>query len=219
MIICNQTCLIDWINLINLYSPVFTKIVYVKQGATEKVGLRPLGIAESIFHALGIIFPESAANDNGVYFSLKKLKEEAGTFHYRGLRPIVVFPEGTKTNGNGILQIEEGLMEMIDQAALKEKLSIHAIRFDHDFTYFSPYNTTDSFGARNLFGCLCQLTTRYQNQLFFNIQDNLQKIEDKEERYDLIRRSLMIRRKEHYMKNLSWRDHQKFLEYWNSTQS
>jgi 1-acyl-sn-glycerol-3-phosphate acyltransferase len=42
------------------------------------------------------------------------LKESSGFLWYRGQRPVVIFPEGTKTNGCGILNIEPDIIKMID---------------------------------------------------------------------------------------------------------
>jgi len=40
--------------------------------------------------------------------------------------------------------------------AANDKLKIHSIRFDYDFTYHSPYNTTDPTGIKSLFVLLTQ---------------------------------------------------------------
>ena len=41
-------------------------------------------------------------------------------------------PEGTKTNGLGILDIEKDIIKMIDDAAGPDtNLKVHALRFDH----------------------------------------------------------------------------------------
>jgi len=140
------------------YSPLFTKIIVVKPapGQKEKIGLKVLGPIETIFSALGIVFPEvHKVAPPGTYFSIKQLKEESGFLWYKGYRPVVIFPEGTKTNGLGILNIDEGLIEMVGHAAsLDQNLRVHAIRFDHKFTYFSPYNTTDAFGFSSLLGII-----------------------------------------------------------------
>jgi 1-acyl-sn-glycerol-3-phosphate acyltransferase len=35
--------------------------------------------------------------------------------------PIVIFPEGTKTNGNGVLDIEKDILKIIEKAASPEE--------------------------------------------------------------------------------------------------
>lgn len=64
-------------------------------------------------------------------------------------------PEGTKTNGLGILDIEKDITKMIIEAAESdEKYRVMSIRFDHQFKYFSAYNTTDAFGLFHSIACI-----------------------------------------------------------------
>mmetsp|Transcript_33369 Transcript_33369/g.51182 ORF Transcript_33369/g.51182 Transcript_33369/m.51182 type:complete len:86 (+) Transcript_33369:515-772(+) len=85
-----------------------------------------------MFAACGILFPEEQTDDSGVFFSIKELKEQSGFLWYKGQRPVVVFPEGSKTNGLGILNIEKGIIDMIKRAGgLDENLRVTAVRFDH----------------------------------------------------------------------------------------
>jgi len=89
------------------YSPTFTKVVVVdKPNGETSIGLRVLGMWEIVCHALGINVPETNASDSGVFYSIKELKDNAGFMWCRGQRPIVVFPEGTKTNCEGVLKID-----------------------------------------------------------------------------------------------------------------
>lgn len=117
------------------YSPIFTKIVIVKAQGNRRAGLRILGFFECIWHAIGIQFPETidSGSTTKVYFSIKELREDASyCFCKKGNVPVVVMPEGTKTNGLGIIDIEKGIVEMIAQAAgLEQNLRVHSIRFDH----------------------------------------------------------------------------------------
>ena len=138
------------------YSPIFTKAVVVEKGKERKVGLRVLGYVEMLFHAIGIKFPEIVTEDQSyIYFSLKEMRESAGFLCHRSLMPVVVFPECTKTNGNGILNLEMDIVKMIGRAAHPdENLRIHALRFDHIFEYHSPYNTYDETGIMYYFTML-----------------------------------------------------------------
>ena len=136
--VTNQTCFVDWLWLKLNYSPVFTKIVIVKAQGNRKAGLRILGFFETIWHAIGIQFPETidkSKNENSshVYFSVKELRESAGfLFCKKSNVPIVIMPEGTKTNGLGIIDIEKGIIEMIIEASgMEQNLRVHSIRFDH----------------------------------------------------------------------------------------
>lgn len=80
-------------------------------------------------------------------------------------------PEGTKTNGLGVLNIDADIVKLIENAGgLNENLRVHAIRFDHEFSYFSPYNTTDSWGFRNLSNTISQFTSKLVIQYYFNLE-------------------------------------------------
>lgn len=98
------------------------------------------------FFAIGIKFPKQVNQSEGNFYQdLKALRDS----QYVKSRPIVVFPEGTKTNGRGILNFEEDIIQILVQAAT-DKLRIHTIRFDYQFEYVSPYNTTDVYGLFHL---------------------------------------------------------------------
>lgn len=80
VLICNQTSFVDWVFLCSWYSPIFTKIVVIKTPAgSKKVGLRVLSNWETLWNALGLVFPEERIEQRqpytDVYFSLKKLRE------------------------------------------------------------------------------------------------------------------------------------------------
>ena len=149
-------------------SPIFTKIVIVEKANGEsRAGLRKLGAFETVTHAAGLRFPEVVSEHNSsIYYSIKELNE-AG--YLGGRRPVVVMPEGSKTNGYGILNIEKDIIKMIAETAINENLRMHSIRFDHVFQYFSPYNSYDENGFWNLIGLLKQFTSRYKVQYYFDI--------------------------------------------------
>lgn len=154
VIICNSSNFIEYVWLAQQYSPCFTRIVYVElPNGESKVGLRILGSIETIFSALGLSFPETVtAESSNIYYSIKELQQADGFLCYKGRRPVVIMPEGTKTNGLGVLDINKDVVKMIEKAGgLDENLRINAIRFEHTFAYFSPFNTTDSWGFSHLF--------------------------------------------------------------------
>lgn len=198
--VTNQTCFVDWLWLKLNYSPVFTKIVIVKAQGNRKAGLRILGFFETIWHAIGIQFPETidkSKNENSshVYFSIKEVRENAGfLFCKKSNVPVVIMPEGTKTNGLGIIDIEKGIIEMIIEASgMEQNLCVHSIRFDHQFKYFAPYNTTDTTGIMNFIACTSQFTSRYTVQFFFNINGGIHECKTFEEKKEFIKRTIMIR--------------------------
>jgi len=86
--------------------------------------------------------------------------ENSGAGPYKGRRPIVIHPEGTKTNGLGVLQIDKDLIKMITDAAYKGGLKIHTLRFDYEFKYWAPMNTTDQSGYGNLLSSIQQFTSK-----------------------------------------------------------
>ena len=59
---------------------------------------------------MGLKFPPEVKNTDGNFFTdLNALKASL----YVKSRPIVIFPEGTKTNGRGILHFEDDIVEML----------------------------------------------------------------------------------------------------------
>lgn len=106
------------------YSPIFTKIVIIKSDSGNKAGLRVLSLFEIFRNALGIVLPEERekGQHDDVYFSVKEIREKHGMlFKIHKNTPIVIFPEGTKTNGNGVLDIEKDILKIIEKAASPEE--------------------------------------------------------------------------------------------------
>ena len=122
VILCNSTSFIDYVKLVNLYSPCFTRIVFVElPNGESKTGLRILGPIETIFAAFGLAFPETITSESeSVFYSIKELREADGFMWYKGKRPVVIMPEGTKTNGLGVLDIDKDLVQMISAACSPE---------------------------------------------------------------------------------------------------
>lgn len=122
------------------------------------------------FSALGLKFPETVTSQSsGIYYNIKDLMDNSGAGHYKGRRPIIIHPEGTKTNGLGVLQIDKDLITMITDAADKGALKIHTLRFDYEFKYWAPMNTTDSSGFRNLMSSVQQFTSKMKVQYYQNL--------------------------------------------------
>jgi len=92
------------------------------------------------FYAVGIKFPQRV-KEGDFYSSLRELKDS----QYVKSRPLVVFPEGTKSNGRGILSFESDIINVL-LASIKQGLHLHTLRFDYEFTYTSPYNTINTSG-------------------------------------------------------------------------
>ena len=63
-----------------------------------------------------------------MFFSIKELKKNLGGC-YPDLKPIVIFAEGTKTNGQGLIEIENDILKIITDAC--NDFIVHSIRFDY----------------------------------------------------------------------------------------
>lgn len=111
------------------------------------MGLRVLGRWELIKRAIGVKLPEVHPN---LYTSFKDLYDAQYI-----KKPIVIFPQCARTNGRGVLDFPSSVVQMISKA-IEDGFKIHAVRIDYDFSYFSPYNTTDVNGWRHSIGLLSQ---------------------------------------------------------------
>ena len=140
LIIANSICIIDTIFLIQSFSPIFTQIC-IDNG---KYRYRVLGFFERFRAGLGLSLPQEAEG-----MTLTTLREEYGS------KPIVVYPECTKTNGMGVLEFPESVA-----ADLIRQKHLHSLRFDYDFLYFSPYNTTNENSFWTLLVTLSQTMNR-----------------------------------------------------------
>lgn len=165
VIVCNQVSFLEYIFLEMEYGPVFTQAAS-KNG---RFGLRKLGLIEIPLAAIGLRFPPEVKDDDKNFFTdLKELRASL----YVQARPIAVFPEGSKTNGRGILQLEEGIVEVLTNAA-KSGMKIHTLRFDYEFEHASPYNTTDLLGLRHVIKVLTQVRNVMVVQYYFNLEEKL----------------------------------------------
>ena len=153
---------LEFIFLEMAYGPVFTAVA-TRNG---KYGLRKIGMFELPFYAIGIKFPREELNEANFFTDIGALKASL----YVKNRPIVIFPEGTKTNGRGILHIEDDIVRLIVNC----KCKVHTLRFDYDFEYASPYNTTDVGGFKTLLKLLTQLRNSMLVQYYFNVEEKLQ---------------------------------------------
>ena len=143
------------------YGPVFTAVA-TRNG---KYGLRKIGFFELPFYAMGIKFPREELKETNFFTDIEALRASL----YVKSRPIVVFPEGTKTNGRGLLHIEDDIVKMIVNC----KRKVHSVRFDYEFQYTSPYNTTDLRGFKTLLKLLTQLRNSMLVQYYFNVEEKL----------------------------------------------
>ena len=76
----------------------------------------------------------------------------------------------TRTNGKGVLKFEPEITKMILNASTEKHRKMHVIRFDYDFLYCSPYNTTDTVGLFKALQLLRQISNKIKVQFFFDIE-------------------------------------------------
>jgi len=142
------------------YTPIFTKVLlYTDLSGKARAGIRELSSFEQLTHSFGLKFPQiiqERVNTNEPYPAFHKdLKALHDSKYVK--RPIVLIPECTSTNGRGILQIPQPVMEdLIIPALLEQDFKVHSLRLDHNFSYTNPYNTTDELGLRNAASILSQ---------------------------------------------------------------
>ena len=98
MIICNNVSVLDYLFLEMAYAPLYTAVAINRESG--KYGFRKVALWEIVFYAMGIKFPQEVGRAQ-FYDNLQALRDSCYV-----KRPLVLFPEGTKTNGRGILNFE-----------------------------------------------------------------------------------------------------------------
>ena len=178
-----------------------------------KAGLRPIGRAELIHRACGINFPGKVASAL-LYKSFKDVRQAS----YVQNRPIVFFPECTRSNGKGVLEPPKEAVEFIQAAIYEGGFAVHALRFDYSLKSSSmqPYNSTDTRGLKHAIIMLSQFLNKMQIQYFFNLHKSpgWSKSMPVEEMTKKLKMALFSKGRE-YNLDKDWHDHQEFLKYWN----
>ena len=86
------------------FSPLFVSVDFI-DSKREKLGLRQLSGWQLVKRAIGVTLPQEHPN---LYSSFKQIHDADYT-----KRPIVVFPQCTKTNGRGVLNFPVDLQIML----------------------------------------------------------------------------------------------------------
>ena len=107
IILSNEGSVADFIYLAMTFSPLFVSIDFV-DSKKDKMGLRPLTGWQLIKRAIGVTLPQEHQN---LYSSFKQIYDAGYT-----KKPIVVFPQCTKTNGRGVLNFPISLQIMLQTA-------------------------------------------------------------------------------------------------------
>ncbi|CAG8570638.1 8678_t:CDS:10 [Diversispora eburnea] len=130
IIVCNYTSYVDLLYLAFRFDPVFTQIY----SQTNK--LRPI----SLWTALKLTgsYPELVSPIGTKTFSLHELMIEAKNNSWG---PIVIFPEGTTSNGRALLKF---IPIFKDYSFPIKNFSINIITFRYEYENFSPTFTVGS---------------------------------------------------------------------------
>ncbi|GAB5588279.1 Lysophosphatidic acid:oleoyl-CoA acyltransferase 1 [Umbelopsis nana] len=142
IIVVNSSSYIDIIYLAFRFSPVFTQI------DTTKNEVRFISAQDAIKQCGN--YPQTSVNGKTC-----SLKDASRLAKEQGLGPIVVFPEGTTSNGRALLKF----IPLFKEFTLPEKqVRFHVLALKYEFNYFSPTYTVGSKLVHFLKLC-CQLSS------------------------------------------------------------
>jgi hypothetical protein len=202
IILANHISYIDLIYLWTFYSPVFT--VNTGTGVFLKT---------SFWKALGWDLGQTLnLSSVGKGMALLELADWAKK---NNAGPIVIFPEGTTSNGRGLLKFTS----IFPKDLAKLPFSLHVLGFRYTYTNFAPCFTSSS-SLSHIF----QLCAQFQNDLevkqlsSLDVDEVLDSTEDKATMEERIRLALgqMLRLR---LTNLGLQDKQEFLEYYQQKES
>ncbi|KAI8382268.1 hypothetical protein BD560DRAFT_386124 [Blakeslea trispora] len=143
LIVANWTSYIDIIYLAYRFSPVFTQ-VFMNTSRVKVV---------SFWEAIQLVgqSPQVAQNEETLY-SLDELTEKA---KQAGWGPVVVFPEGTTTNGRALLKFSS-VLDSLDLDVDR----IHLLAFKYEYHSIPP-----TFTVGNIYWHLFQLCSQFYNTM------------------------------------------------------
>ena len=124
------------------------------------MGYRELGFYERFTAGLGISLPRDVEDDRCL--TLGQVMERNQD------RPIVLFPEGTKTNGQGVLEYPSSVAK--DLIKIKP---LHGLKFIYSCKYFQLANTTSTTGLWYLIVLMSQTVNRLHVQYFVHVDKSL----------------------------------------------
>ncbi|ORX95616.1 hypothetical protein K493DRAFT_282622 [Basidiobolus meristosporus CBS 931.73] len=144
IIVVNHTSYIDILYLYFRYDPVFTQ-VYL-----SNLSVRPLSVWSAL-KACGT-YPEAEPKSKVQTYSLNELSEIAKQQN-RG--PVIVFPEGTTSNGRALLKF----LSLFDGLNI-QKVQVHIVALKYTYEDYAPVYTVG-----NRFFHLFRLCSQYTNTL------------------------------------------------------
>ena len=148
----------------------FTPVIVVMDFDSDgKAALRCLGAMERVTRACGIRFPEKRADASNMFKSFSALRDSL----YVQSRPLVFFPECTRSNGKGVLQMPKEAVSFISAALYQDGFKVHALRFDYPQSSASmqPYNSVDVSGMKHAVVMIGQFLNKIVVQYLFNLEN------------------------------------------------
>jgi hypothetical protein len=215
IIISSQSSIIDWLVLAYNYNPIFLYIAKSKDNKND--AYMQISFFSFLFYGSGIKFPKYIPTKKNKYFDLNNYLD-----NNKNGRPVVIFPEATKSNRLAVLDIRSNLMDQIYRRAQKN-LNIRS-----EFVINKKYeiNTTDTFGMKSLFNLCCNFYTPIEvysqdikNENF--IEEDAEYDSDKFSSFNLYLDSVI---QEYLMEpthrncvSLNSFEHEKFIDYFKKT--
>ena len=218
IIISSQSSIIDWLVLAYNYTPKFLYIAKSKDNKDD--AYVELSFFSILFYGSGIQFPKCVVKEKNKYFNLNNYLDKN-----KNGRPVVIFPEVTKSNRLAVLAIRSNLMDEIYQRAQNSQKNLN-IRSEIIINKKYEINTTDRVGIKSLFNLCCSLYTPIEvysqdikNENF--IEENAEYDTGKYSNFNLYLDSII----QEYLMEPSHRnsvslnsfDHENFIEYFRKT--
>ncbi|CAJ0748602.1 24838_t:CDS:2, partial [Entrophospora sp. SA101] len=128
VIICNSTSYVELLYLAFRYDPIFTQIY----SSTNE--LRPISLWKAINQISS--YPELEPSSPGIK-TLEFSRLINDDYIKNSKRPIVIFPEGTTSNGKALLKFIP-IFRDLTLPSIKNIINIHIISVRYDYNNFSP---------------------------------------------------------------------------------
>jgi hypothetical protein len=199
LIICNHISYFDLLYLTTRFSPTFATVLY-KDGVPRVV--RQTFIS-AFLHCIFQLTPVSFEKGE----SLKDIMVYARD---NTLGPVVVFPEGTTTNGKGILRFQQVFDENFEVFLKKHDVKMHLVGFQYTTSSVSP-----AFHLPGFCGHLYTMMVQFSHKMHVTVID----IDDEAQSENFGSfRSYLERYTNCKLISSTIKDKISFLEYWNETQ-
>ncbi|KAJ0398759.1 hypothetical protein P43SY_009827 [Pythium insidiosum] len=123
VVVCNHTSFLEVLYLARRFSPVF---VFVTPAGASKGLVHACGLIEALVRALSLPVADDRATP-------RKLADVVA----RASGPVVVFPEGARSNGKSVLRFLP-ILEQLPLARGKAATRVHLVAFRYEYKHFSP---------------------------------------------------------------------------------